>query len=85
MRVASVAGERATVALGETQIDCSVELLDDVSAGDYVIVHAGFAIQKLGVAEAEETIRLLDQMVAGAGGDPAAAGEASPPGAGRRP
>jgi len=81
MRVASVDAERATVALGETETDVSVELLDDVRVGDYVIVHAGFAIQKLSIAEAEETIRLLEQMVAGA--NSAGAGETSPPGEGR--
>jgi hydrogenase expression/formation protein HypC len=72
MQVSSVNGDRAQVALGETQMEISVELLDDVREGDYLIVHAGFAIQKLSVAEAEETIRLLEELAAaeGAAGDP---------------
>jgi len=34
----------------------------DVRVGDYVILHAGFAIQKLDQAEAEETLRLFRKM-----------------------
>ena len=34
----------------------------DVRVGDYVILHAGFAIQKLDQTEAEETLRLLREM-----------------------
>jgi hydrogenase expression/formation protein HypC len=67
MKVAAlVAPDRAQVSLGDVQAEVSIELLDEVREGDYVIVHAGFAIQKLSVEEAEETIRLLEAMVAGA-------------------
>ena len=47
----------------------SLLLVEDAKVGDYVIVHAGFAIQKLSVPEAEETLRLLRQLedAAGAG------------------
>jgi len=34
----------------------------DVRVGDYVILHAGFAIQKLDQDEAEETLRLFKRM-----------------------
>jgi hydrogenase expression/formation protein HypC len=34
----------------------------DVRVGDYVILHAGFAIQKLDQAEAEETLQLFKRM-----------------------
>lgn len=39
-----------------------VDLLDDVKSGDYVILHAGFAIQKLSEEEALENIRLLREI-----------------------
>ena len=42
----------------------SLLLLEDAKIGDYVIVHAGFAIQKLSVDEAQETIRLFNELVA---------------------
>ena len=62
MRVEALSGDRATVSLGSTQTEVSVELLEDVQVGEYVIVHAGFAIQKLSIEEAEETLKLLEEM-----------------------
>ena len=46
------------------QRSASLMLLDDVNIGDYVIVHAGFAIQKLDEAAAAESIRLLREAAA---------------------
>ena len=37
----------------------SLLLLDDVKIGDWVIVHAGFAIQKLDQAMAEESLTII--------------------------
>jgi len=39
--------------------------LVDAKLGDYVLVHAGFAIQVLSEKEAEETLRLFEQMARG--------------------
>ncbi len=39
-----------------------IDLLDEVSAGDYVIVHAGFAIQKLNEKDALETLKLIEEI-----------------------
>ncbi len=38
------------------------DLLEDVNIGDYVIVHAGFAIQKLDEKEAKETLKLIGEV-----------------------
>jgi hydrogenase expression/formation protein HypC len=62
MKVTAVKDDMATVALGDTQAEVSLELLDGVAEGEYVIVHAGFAIQKLSVADAEEALRLLAEL-----------------------
>jgi len=51
--VAEVAGARYDVQLG---------LLEDAAVGDYVIVHAGYAIEKLDGAEAEERLALFAEM-----------------------
>ncbi len=40
------------------------DLLDEVREGDYVIVHAGFAIQKLSEIDAMETLKLLRDYTA---------------------
>jgi hydrogenase expression/formation protein HypC len=52
----------ATVEIGGIQKKVRLDLLSDAAIGDYVIVHAGFAIQKLDAEEAEETLRLLREM-----------------------
>jgi len=42
-----------------TKVKTNFALLDDVNKGDWVIVHAGFAISKLDEEEAQETFELL--------------------------
>jgi hydrogenase expression/formation protein HypC len=42
--------------------DISLAYLPDVVAGDYVIVHAGFAISQLDEEEAQETLQLLAEL-----------------------
>jgi len=46
-RVLERNGDAAVVTLGGVRREISVMLLDDVSVGEWVIVHAGFAIEKL--------------------------------------
>ena len=37
-------------------------LVPDAALGDYVLIHAGFAIQRLDEAEAQETMKLLAEV-----------------------
>lgn len=56
---------RCQVGEGQTYVTASVALLPEPpEPGDYVIVHAGFALRKLEPADAEETIRLLREVLA---------------------
>ena len=50
------------VELGGVVREASFMLLPDVRLGDYVLLHAGYALQKVDEAEAEETLRLLAEM-----------------------
>jgi len=59
------------VELGGVVREASFALLPDVSVGDYVLLHAGYALQKVDTAEAEETLRLLAEMVEAAGAEAA--------------
>ncbi|MFA4910398.1 MAG: HypC/HybG/HupF family hydrogenase formation chaperone [Desulfobacteria bacterium] len=61
--VEEVRGEMGTVSIGEAKIEVSLVLVDDVSIGDYVLVHAGFAIARVDEKEAEETLSLIKEMV----------------------
>jgi len=53
----------AKVDVGGFVRDISLDLCPDVSVGEYVLIHTGFAIQKVDEKEAEETLELLKQMV----------------------
>ncbi len=61
-RVMEVTGEAATVDVGGARRDISLMLVDGVTVGDWVILHAGFAIQKLDSEEAEKTLALLREF-----------------------
>ena len=61
-KVVALNGPLATVEIGGVRKSASVHLLDDVRLGDYVILHAGFALSRLQEDEARETLRLLEQM-----------------------
>ena len=50
------------VELGGVVREASFMLLPDAQVGDYVLLHAGYALQKVDEAEAEETLRLLAEM-----------------------
>jgi hydrogenase expression/formation protein HypC len=62
MKVVAVNGNEAEVEQGGTKLRVRVDLVEDVRVGDYVLVHAGFAIQKLDEEEAFETLRLLEML-----------------------
>jgi hydrogenase expression/formation protein HypC len=61
-RVLNIEGSEATVALGDVEYRASLLLLNDVRVGDFIILHAGFAIEKVDPEEAEDTIRLFKEM-----------------------
>jgi len=62
MKVIEVKGEEALVEIGGVKKKVIINLVKDVKTGDYLIVHAGFAIQKLDEKEALETLKLLKEM-----------------------
>jgi len=59
-KVIEINDNKALVDMSGMKIETYLNLLEDVSIGDYVIVHAGFAIEKLTPEEAMETINLLN-------------------------
>ena len=56
------AGDWAVVDLGGVRKEVSLALLDDVKAGDYVILHVGYALSKLDPDEAARTLALFSEM-----------------------
>lgn len=46
-----------------TKIKANFALLENIKVGDWVIIHAGFAISRLDEEEAKETLSMLREMV----------------------
>lgn len=66
-RVVEVAeGDNAVVDLGGVKKQISLALVEGVAIGDYVIVHVGYALNKLDPEEAEKTLALFAEMGAAA-------------------
>ncbi|MFB0546796.1 MAG: HypC/HybG/HupF family hydrogenase formation chaperone [Anaerolineae bacterium] len=61
-RVVEIGGQIARLELGGVTREASLMLLPEVKVGDYVIVHAGFAIERLDEKEAEKTLELLAEL-----------------------
>ena len=55
------AGQTAMAKLGEVQKEVSIELLDDVSVDDFVLIHVGFALNTISQSEAEHTLKLFEE------------------------
>lgn len=64
-RVVERRGDEAVVDLHGNRIAISTLLTPEADAGDWVLIHAGFAIQKLAAAEAERTWAVLEDLSAG--------------------
>ncbi len=62
VRIVTIEGKMAEVSAGGTLFKAGLHMLEDVREGDYVLLHAGFAIQKINKSDAEETIRLFEEM-----------------------
>ena len=60
--IVQIDGEEAKVDIAGNSIRASLNLLDDIKIGDYVLVHAGYAIQKIDEEEARKTLELLDEL-----------------------
>jgi len=59
--ITRIDGLTATIDVAGVQRQTNLMLLEDAQVGEYVIVHAGFAIQKLDADAALETLELLRQ------------------------
>ncbi len=52
----------AVVEMGGARKRVSIQLVDDAAVGDFVLVHAGFAIDKIDRAEAQKTMELFEEL-----------------------
>ena len=64
-------GDNAVVDLAGVRKEISLALVDGIAVGDYVILHVGYAIQKLDPEEAEKTLALFAELGENLGAAPA--------------
>lgn len=69
MRLVEKRGVKGIVESGGVRREVSLLLVPEAREGDYVIVHAGFAISVVDEKEAEETIDILRQLALAEGAD----------------
>jgi hydrogenase expression/formation protein HypC len=51
--------DTATVAVGEVRKDVSIALVEDVQLDEYVLIHVGYALNKVSEEEAQRTLELF--------------------------
>jgi hydrogenase expression/formation protein HypC len=62
VRVVSIEGNDAEVEIGGVKRRVSIVLTPEAKVGDYVLLHTGYAINVVNEAEAQETLKILEEM-----------------------
>ncbi len=62
MKVKKIDNEFAKVESGRLLRTVNIQMLPGLKAGEYVLVHAGFAIQKVDPQRARETLKILNEI-----------------------
>lgn len=60
--ILSIDGDNAVVSVGDVKKTVSLALVEGVSIGDYVLVHVGYALERLDPAEAERTLAMFAEL-----------------------
>jgi len=59
--VIEINDDKAKVSIGGAVYNSSLALVSGINVGDYVLLHAGYAIEKIDKKEAEETLRMIEE------------------------
>ncbi len=61
-KILEIENDMAKVSISGNIYSANISMVENVIPGDYILLHAGFAIQKIDEKEAEETNRLLEEI-----------------------
>ena len=61
-RIISIKENMADVSVGGAVFKAGLHMIEDVKGGDYILLHTGFAIQKISEKEALETLQIINEM-----------------------
>lgn len=62
MKLIKKKGDKGIVLSMGVEREVSLSILPDAEIGDWLIIHAGFAIEKMDEKEAKESLKLLEEM-----------------------
>lgn len=62
LKITSIDGKEGTGELNGIKRKIRIDLIEDLNIGDYVMVHAGFAIEKIDEADAKETLDIVNEL-----------------------
>lgn len=62
VEVLEIQGREAVVQMGGVRTRVNIDLVADLQVGEYVLLHAGCAMQKIDKEEAEKTIKLFKEL-----------------------
>jgi len=62
MKIVSIEGDFALVESGKIRLKACIQMLPKVKTGDYVLIHAGFAIEKVDPRKVKESLRIFDEI-----------------------
>ena len=62
MKIIEIHGDTAVVAIGKLRQRINIAMVSAVKVGDYVLAHAGFAIEKIDEQSARETLTILHEI-----------------------
>ncbi len=62
MEIKTIDGNQAVAEAGGIRKEVRLDLIDGAEIGDYILIHTGYAIEKLDPAEALETLELIKQV-----------------------
>jgi len=63
VKVVSIEGDEAETEIGGVKRRVSIALTPEVKAGDYVLLHTGYAIGVVDEVEAKETLKLFEEII----------------------
>lgn len=61
-KIVSIEGDMAEVSTGGAVFRAGLHLIENPVIGEYILLHAGFAIQRISEKEAAETLALLNEL-----------------------
>jgi hydrogenase expression/formation protein HypC len=61
-KIVKLDGDFAEVSIDGAHIRIGLQLVDDIKEGDYVLVHTGYALEKINEEEARETLKMIRDL-----------------------